>query len=143
MATLSRRMDRAIIGRSLRFACVGALCTLAAYLAFIGLARTGNYVLATFGAWFAGIALGFALNRGFTYRIKGGYGLKAQFILFMIGSALQMGIASAGYWLLIGKLHLTASQAFLICLPFTAGFMFAYMELVAFGRAAARGRRSS
>ena len=128
------RMQRALMGRGARFSLVGLLCTAASYGAFVGLTPLVGYGAANVMAWAAGFLLSFALNRGFTYRIRGSHRSREQFGLFLLGSAAQLGIASAGYWLLIGRLHMNTSAAFAINLVFTAAFMFAYMECVAFGR---------
>ncbi|MBB4639750.1 GtrA family protein [Rhizorhapis suberifaciens] len=121
-----------LIKRGSRFGVVGAICTIIGYITFVFAAEHTHYMLAALLSWISGALFGFALNRSFTFGIRGSEKVRRHFVLFFSGSLAQLGLASAGYWLLIGVLHLPPVVAFPINLIMTAAMMFLYLNFVAF-----------
>ena len=120
------------IKRGSRFGFIGTICTVICYITFVISAKHVHYMIASLFSWFSGAIIGFVLNRSFTFGIRGTENIKQHFALFFSGSLAQLGLASAGYWLLIGFLHLPPSIAFPINLIMTAVLMFLYLNFVAF-----------
>lgn len=123
---------RKLIERGSRFGLVGAICTAIGYITFVIAADHVHYMIAALFSWISGALLGFALNRSFTFGIRGTENIRQHFALFFSGSLAQLGLASTGYWLLIGILHLPPSLAFPINLVMTAAMMFLYLNFIAF-----------
>lgn len=131
---------RTLLGRGMRFSFAGAICTLVGGIVFVVSARFVHYQAANVASWASGVALGFAMNRRFTYGIIGPEALNAQLAIFFIGSLGQLALSSLGYALLIGRFHLAPVVAFIMNLIFTATYMFAYLELLTFRRRGAASR---
>lgn len=127
-----------MLTRLARFGLTGLVTTGIAYVVFIVMLRWWHYLPATAAAWVASVGAGFALNRRFTFGIRGG-AQGRQFLLFIAGSVAQLLIAMAGNAVLIGHLALNPSLAFLLNLIVTTSFSFLYLNLVAF-RGVRRGR---
>jgi putative flippase GtrA len=124
-----------MVGKIFRFGVSGLVATLVSYFSFIGLMALGlHYLFAGLGAWVCGVSTGFAMNRRFTFQIKGGKGRGRQFRRFLIGAVLQLLLALAGYAILIGRLGMTPALAFWVNLVMTTAFSFAFMSLVTFRR---------
>jgi putative flippase GtrA len=133
---------RLLIGRGIRFTTVGVLCTVIGYVVFVSLTKVVHYEIANVGAWASGVGVGFLLNRYVTYKIRGPDGLPMQFGLFVLGSLGQLVVSSLGYAILISGFHLGPTPAYVLNLVFTASYMFAYLESVAFGAAVSDGRKA-
>jgi putative flippase GtrA len=122
-----------------RFSSVGALCTFASYAFFVPLAAVTSYVVANALAWIAGATLGFALNRRFTFGLRGRAHMRQDAALFALGSIGQFAVGSLGFWLLIGIIGLPPVLAFPLNLAFTIPPMFLFLRFVAFRRARSAG----
>ena len=121
--------------RLIRFALTGALTTVLSYVGFIGLIRLGAYYeLASVVSWALGLVLGFAVNRRFTFGISGADRRTRDLSLYIVGSLLQLGLGLAGYALLIGRLGLAATPAFVLNTAVTASFNFLFLRFVTFRR---------
>jgi putative flippase GtrA len=121
--------------RLIRFALTGALTTVLSYVGFIGLIRLGAYYeLASVVSWALGLVLGFAVNRRFTFGISGADRRTRDLSLYIVGSLLQLGLGMAGYALLIGRLGLAATPAFVLNTAVTASFNFLFLRFVTFRR---------
>jgi putative flippase GtrA len=127
---------KVMLRRAFSFGVAGSIATVVSYLGFIGLLKVTNYVVAATGSWVLGVACGFALNRRFTFGISGPAGQGKHLALFLLGAVLQYGLAMVGYAILLGRLQLNPSLAFIINLPITTSFSFAFQNLVVFRRAA-------
>jgi putative flippase GtrA len=126
-------MRVAMSGRLFRFGVSGTVATLASYLSFVALMHIGlHYLLAGGGSWICGSASGFAMNRRFTFGIRGRDGRARQLGLFMVGAVLQLLLALAGYAVLIDGFHLSPSLAFAANLTITTSFGFTFASLVTF-----------
>ena len=124
--------------RLVRFGLTGVLTTALSYGVFIGLIRLGAYYeVASVASWALGLALGFAINRRFTFGISGADSRKRDLLLYVAGSLLQLGLGLAGYALLIGRLGLGATPAFVLNTAVTASFNFLFLRFVTFRRAGA------
>ncbi len=121
--------------RLIRFGFTGALTTALSYVGFIGLIRLGIYYeLASVVSWALGLVLGFSLNRRFTFGISGAERRTRDFSLYLVGSLLQLGLGLAGYAVLIGRLGLAATPAFVVNTAATAAFNFLFLWFVTFRR---------
>lgn len=121
--------------RLIRFGLTGVLTTALSYIGFIGLIRLGAYYeLASVASWALGLVLGFAVNRRFTFGVSGSDRRKRDFSLYLVGSLLQLGLGLAGYALLIGRLGLEATPAFVLNTAVTASFNFPFLRYVTFRR---------
>jgi putative flippase GtrA len=127
---------KTMLRRAFNFGVAGAIATAITYLGFIGLLTVTNYLLAATGSWILGIACGFVLNRRLTFGISGPTGRGKHLALFILGAVLQYGLAIAGYAVLLGRLQLNPSLAFIINLAVTTSFSFAFQNLVVFRRGA-------
>jgi putative flippase GtrA len=125
-----------MLRRALSFGVAGGIATVITYMSFIGLLRLTNYVVAATGSWVLGIACGFALNRRWTFGFSGPAGRGKHLALFILGAALQYGLAMAGYAILLGRFQFDPSLAFVINLAITTSFGFAFQNLVVFRRTA-------
>ena len=126
-------MTGVYVSRAFRFSLVGVICTALAYVIFAPLVYVGvPYLVANVIAWAVTSGVGFGLNRYVTFRLRGPERLPLQFGLFVAGSLSQLVVASVGYWLLMSLLHLGPTVAFVINLLLTSGFMFLYLNVVAF-----------
>ncbi|HTX49814.1 MAG TPA: GtrA family protein [Caulobacteraceae bacterium] len=125
------------MNRLLRFGLTGLLTTAIAYVVMAGLMRVGVfYLVAATASWAASLCVGFAINRRFTFQIRGAAQSKRDFGFYVLGAVLQLLVGWAGYGVLIGELHLRVTPAFAINLVFTTGFSFLFMRFVTFRRAA-------
>ena len=121
------------VGRLLRFVITGALTTATAYLVFVGLISFGvHYLVANVFAWSLSLLVGFAINRRFTFQIRGATDRTRHFGLYVLGAVLQLMLGSFGYWVLIGRLRLDATPAFALNLIVTSTFNYLFLNLVAF-----------
>lgn len=126
-----------------RFVVSGLVTTLASYLSFMALLAVGyHYFLSGVGSWLCSVALGFLMNRRYTFQITGSSGRDRQFLLYVVGAVFQLLLALAGYAALIGGLGLKPTLAFCINLLMTTAFSFAFMNLVTF-RPTAKSRNGS
>jgi putative flippase GtrA len=122
--------------RLVRFGLTGALTTALSYVVFVGLIRLGlHYAIASVVSWGLGLVVGFAVNRRFTFGISGANRRGRDFSLYMVGALLQLGIGLTGYALLIGRLGLDATPAFVLNTAVTASFNFLFLRFVTFRRA--------
>ena len=127
------------MGRLLRFVITGALTTATAYVVFIGLIAVGVYYLvANVFAWGLSLLVGFAVNRRFTFQIRGATDRTRHFGLYVLGAVLQLMLGSIGYWVLIGRFHLDPTPAFVLNLIVTSTFNYLFLSLVAFRPTEAR-----
>jgi putative flippase GtrA len=124
--------------RAVRFGISGGLSTLVAYLTFIAALKFWHYAAATVISWCLSVGFSFVVNRRFTFGIKGRQDRGRDFVLFVIGSLIQLALALIGYRILLGAMHLRPTVAFLINLAFTSSFSFAYLSLVGFRRTNAK-----
>ena len=123
--------------RLVRFGLTGLLTTALSYVVFIALIGAGVfYELACVASWASGLLVGFLLNRRFTFGISGAERRKRDFTLYVVGSLLQLGVGLIGYALLIGRLHLDKTPAFVLNTAVTATFNFLFLRFVTFRRAA-------
>lgn len=123
--------------RLLRFGLTGLLTTAIAYGVMAGLTRLGVfYLVAATASWAASLCVGFAVNRRFTFRIRGAEQSKRDFGFYALGAVLQLLVGWAGYAVLMGELHLSVTPAFAINLVFTTSCSFLFMRFVTFRRVA-------
>lgn len=123
------------MSRLIRFGLTGALTTALSYIGFIGLIRLGVYYeAASVVSWGLGLFVGFTINRRFTFGISGADRRRRDFSLYLVGSLLQLGIGLTGYALLIGRLGLDATPAFILNTAVTASFNFVFLRFVTFRR---------
>jgi putative flippase GtrA len=123
------------MSRLIRFGLTGALTTALSYIGFIGLIRLGVYYeAASVVSWGLGLFVGFTINRRFTFGISGADRRRRDFSLYLVGSLLQLGIGLTGYALLIGRLGLDATPAFILNTAVTASFNFLFLRFVTFRR---------
>lgn len=125
-----------MIGRALRYGLTGLITTAVSYGLFIWLIGTGwGYRVAAVLSWAASMLLGFAINRRFTFGVRGADRRALQFGLFLTGAILQLLLAMLIYELLIGDLGWAPTPAFLANLVLTISFNFAWLNAIAFGPA--------
>jgi putative flippase GtrA len=125
------------MGRLLRFGLTGALTTGIAYVVFVGLIAAGvQYLLASAAAWAASLGVGFAINRRFTFGIVGPESRRKDFGLYVTGALLQLALGMAGYAILIGRIGLDPTPAFICNLVLTTTFSFLFLRFITFRRAA-------
>ena len=128
-------MRRSFLLPLLRFGVVGGAVTTIVYVVFIALLRAGmHYLSASAVGWAVGVGLSYGLNRAFTFAAKTP-ARPGEFVLFVVGAVLQLGLGLACYALLMGRLHLGATPAFLLNLVVTASFSFLFMRQLVFRRA--------
>jgi putative flippase GtrA len=126
---------RALAGNLLRFALVGSITTGLSYVLFVGLIGLHvHYLLASAAGWVASIGVGFYLNRRFTFAAGTSASVR-QMLKYLCGYGLQFVVGSCGYAILIGRLGLTPTPAFIINLVATATTSFLFMRFVVFGSA--------
>ena len=125
--------------RLIRFGLTGALTTAFSYGVFVGLIRLGTYYeVASAASWALGLLVGFFLNRRFTFGVSGADRRKRDLTLYLVGSSLQLGLGLTVYALLIGRLRLDPTPAFLLNTLVTATFNFLFLRFVTFRRVYAR-----
>jgi putative flippase GtrA len=125
------------MNRLIRFGLTGALTTALSYVVFVGLIRLGVlYEAASAASWALGLIVGFVINRRFTFGISGADRRKRDFTLYIVGSLLQLALGLAGYGLLIGRLRLNPTPAFVLNTTMTATFNFLFLRFVTFCRVA-------
>jgi putative flippase GtrA len=123
-----------LTGRAIRFVMTGGLTTVVSYVCTMLLFRVMSLTPAVVIAWLLTVAVGFTVNRRFTFGIVGREKRGQDFGLFAVGALLQLAIGLTGYWVTIGKLGLDKSLAFLIVLVLNTSFGFAFQSLVTFRR---------
>ena len=127
-------MNRGLLNSILRFGLVGGFVTGLVYLSFVGMIRLGvHYLAASAIGWAFGVGISYALNRTFTFAVPERARPK-EFGAFVGGYALQLGLGTFAYWVLMGLLHLGPTVSFLINLVFTSTFSFVFMRWVVFRR---------
>jgi putative flippase GtrA len=127
---------KTMLRRAVSFGVAGGIATAITYLGFIELLKVTNYIAAATGSWVLGVACGFALNRRLTFGFSGPAGRRKHLALFILAAVLQYGLAVAGYAVLLGRLQINPSLAFIINLAVTTTFSFAFQNLVVFRRPA-------
>lgn len=111
---------------------VGLVTTAATYAAFRAALSLGlHYLLASTISWMFGMAVSYACNRRFTFAVRRQASLR-EAGRFLSGGIVQCLIASAGYVLMMGVLHLNATLAFLINVGVGCVFNFCYMRWIVF-----------
>ena len=121
--------------RLIRFGLAGGLTTAVSYAVFVGLIRLGTYYeVASAASWALGLLVGFAVNRRFTFGISGADLRKRDLMYYLVGSLLQLGLGLAGYALLIGRLRLDPTKAFVLNTAVTATFNYLFQRFVTFRR---------
>jgi putative flippase GtrA len=128
-------MNRAMLQRVLRFIMTGGLTTAVAYVSWMLLLNVMSYPIATALAWMVAVALGFVVNRRFTFGIAGPERRAADFGLFLIGALGQLVIGEVGYYVTLGRLGMAPTWAFLINLVLNTTFSFLFLNFVTFRRA--------
>jgi putative flippase GtrA len=124
--------------RLARFVVTGVIATGVTYVVLIGLMKLGAYyMLAGVASWASGLAVGFVLNRRFTFGITGRERRTRDFGLYLTGALLQLALGLGCYAVTIGWLRLNPTLAFVINLPITTAFSFLFLRFVAFRRASA------
>ena len=130
-------MTRSFLLPLLRFGLVGGFVTAVVYVVFIALLKLGmHYLPASACGWAVGVGLNYVLSRLFTFAVKERAHAR-EFMAFAVGALLQLALGLACYALLMGRLKLGATPAFLINLVVTASFSFLFMRQVVFRRAVA------
>ena len=115
-------LDRDFIGSVLRFGLVGGAITAAVYLLFVSLVHAGvDYRLASTAGWALGVAMGYLLNKRITFRLRSGATVR-EVAAFLAGYGVQLALGLLGYTILIGRLHLDPTPAFVLNTAFTAAF---------------------
>ena len=112
----------------------GGLTTAVSYVIWILLLRPVGYPIATALGWIAAVALGFVINRRFTFGIAGPERRAADFGLFVVGAIGQLAIGEACYYVTIGRLAMAPTLAFLITLALNTSFGFLFLNFVTFRR---------
>jgi putative flippase GtrA len=128
-------MNRAMLQRLLRFVMTGGLTTAVAYVTWMLLLNVVTYPFATALAWIVAVAIGFVVNRRFTFGIAGPERRAADFGLFLVGALGQLVIGEVGYYVTIGRLGMAPTGAFLINLVLNTTFSFLFLNFVTFRRA--------
>jgi putative flippase GtrA len=125
--------------RLIRFGLTGALTTALSFCVFIGLIHLGvHYEVASVASWVLGLVVGFVINRRFTFGISGAGRRTRDFTFYVLGSLLQLGLGLTGYALLIGRLRLDPTPAFVVNTAVTASFNYLFLNFVTFRRADAK-----
>jgi len=127
-----------VLQRGLKFLVAGGLTTGVSYVCFILLLRVMHYAPATVLAWAAGLGIGFALNRRHTFGISGPERRGRHFALYVVGALLQLALGLAGYAILMGRMGMDPTPAFILNTGINASFGFAFQNLVTFRKALAR-----
>jgi putative flippase GtrA len=123
-----------LLRRMVRFVMTGGLTTAVAYVVWMLLLKVVGYAIATVLAWIVAVALGFVINRRFTFGIAGPERRAADFGLFVVGALGQLVIAEACYYVTIGRLGMAPTWAFLITLVLNTSFGFFFLNFVTFRR---------
>jgi putative flippase GtrA len=123
---------RGLARHLLRFGLVGSMTTGLSYVMFVGLIGLHvHYLLASAAGWIASIGVGFYLNKRFTFGVGAGASVR-QIGKYLFGYGLQLAVGSCGYAILMGRLGLTPTLAFLVNLIATAATSFLFMRFVVF-----------
>ena len=132
------------MAKVLRFGLVGLVTTAFTYGVFrFGLAAGIHYLIAATLAWLAGMAVSYLLNRRFTFLVRRTPNLP-EAGRFLSGGVLQYLVATLGYWVMIGELHLNPTFAFVLNVAAGCVLNFSYMQYVVFtSRSGASGSRSA
>jgi putative flippase GtrA len=121
-----------VLKRVVRFGLVGGLTTALNFVVFAGLTTLGvHYLLAGTLGWALGVAVSYRGNKQFTFA-RGAALDGREFLLFVGGYGLQLGLGLLTYALLIDGLGLTAPLAFVINTALAAAFSFSFMSLAVF-----------
>jgi putative flippase GtrA len=123
-----------LLRRIVRFVMTGGLTTAVAYVTWILLLKVVGYPIATAVAWIVAVALGFVVNRRFTFGIAGPERRAADFGLFVVGALGQLVIGEVSYYVTIGRLGMAPTLAFLITLALNTSFGFLFLNFVTFRR---------
>jgi putative flippase GtrA len=132
-----------LLRRMVRFAMTGGLTTAVAYVIWILLLKVVGYPIATALAWAVAVALGFVINRRFTFGIAGPERRAADFGLFVVGAVGQLVIGEVCYYVTIGRLGMAPNWAFLINLVLNTSFGFVFLNFVTFRRVGLAAPESS
>jgi len=116
----------------MRFVVSGAIATLASYVVFMAASSVTHYAVASFLSWLAGIPVGFALNRRFTFQITGRDRVLIQLFRFALGSVGTLAVNEVCLFVLIGQLHADRTPAFIVTLAITATLNFLFSWLYTF-----------
>jgi putative flippase GtrA len=128
-----------VLRRARRFAAVGGLCTLLAFVVFDQLTRGGMHVApANACTWALSVGLGFVLNRRVTFSIRDRAAVGRHALRYVTGSAAQLAASSLLLTALVDGLGWPPRGAWLATLALMAGLMFAYLNLFAFTAAPGR-----
>jgi putative flippase GtrA len=130
----AERSETALLRRIVKFAMTGGLTTAVSYVIWILLLKLVGYAIATVLAWIAAVALGFVINRRFTFGIAGPERRAADFGLFVVGALGQLAIGEVSYYVTIGRLGMAPTPAFLITLVLNTSFGFFFLNFVTFRR---------
>ncbi|HEY1749880.1 MAG TPA: GtrA family protein [Caulobacteraceae bacterium] len=137
---VARRRDRwairPIVRRGIKFGLTGLAGAAIAYLLFIACLSVVGYQGATVLSWAGSMWFGFLVNRRFTFGVRGARGWGRQALAYAVGAGLQLGLALAGYAILIGELRWPGTPAFLVVTATVALFGFAYQSAATFRSAA-------
>jgi putative flippase GtrA len=125
-------MWNSLVARFGRFVITGGCATAISYIVFTWSLSFTNYPTASFFSWIAGIPVGFALNRAFTFRIFQRKFALEQFVRFSAGAIAMLLINEACLFLFIGQLHMQKTVAFVLTLTITATLNFIYLSVFAF-----------
>jgi len=121
----------------------GGLTTAVSYVIWILLLKVVGYAIATALAWIVAVALGFVINRRFTFGIAGPERRAADFGLFLVGALGQLVIGEVSYYVTLGRLGMAPTWAFLITLALNTSFGFLFLNFVTFRRVGASSPSSS
>lgn len=98
-------------GEFVRYVVVGALNTLVAYALFVAAMRVIPYLVAYSGAYATGIALGYALQSRFVFRVPIRWRTALR---FPVAYLVQYAAGAALLWLLVDSLGIARTVAALI-----------------------------
>lgn len=109
--------------QKIRFALVGVLNTVTAYLAFIAIYQVSErYLIASVLSYFVGMMVSYALNRTFVFNSdkKGG-----QFLPFCIVNLTSLACSTGTLYLLVhyGNVHVYVAQALAVCVSMGINYL--------------------
>jgi putative flippase GtrA len=126
-----RDVGQGAVSRLVRFGLVGALCAGVGYIVFRGSLAAGlHYLPANALAWAISLAVGFMLNRTWTFGHRPAARWQRQLGLYLAGSVAQLGISSLGLELLIGRLKLAPAPAWVLNTAACALISFLWLHVV-------------
>jgi putative flippase GtrA len=118
-----------------RFVIVGGATTTLSYLVFSASLRLGvHYLLAALLAWGISLGFGFVLNRRYTFGVRHAQGRLRELGLYIVGAVAQLALGSAGYAILIGRLGVATTPAFVVNTALVAVASFVFTRWVTFSR---------